>query len=50
MEDIGDVQGAWTSGSYTRYLPMVQPRQKRLSALGSHFSDKPTAPALSAFE
>lgn len=49
MEDNGDVRGAWTPDFYTRYLPMVQPRQKRLSAFGNHFSDQSTAPDFIAY-
>jgi len=49
MEDNGDVRGAWTPDFYTRYLPMVQPSQKRLSAFGSHFSDQSTAPDFVAY-
>jgi hypothetical protein len=35
MEDNGDVGRAWTPDFPTRYLPMVHPRQNRLSAIGT---------------
>jgi len=34
LEDNGDVERAWTPDFPTRYLPMAQPRQNKLSAIG----------------